>query len=383
MPVKPDGVPNVQSTLGVIVFAGGGTGGHVYPAIAIADALKKRGAVPEFVGTADRLEAKIVPQAGYTLHPIASRPLSRRFDVKLPLTALANAAGTLQSFALLRKLKPDVVIATGGYVCFPLVFAARALRTLSLYRGPIALFEPNARPGLTNRLLAPLVDEVWGAFDDGDARFAGKYVKTGVPVRASLAHLPSRDEAVSRIGLNPNRKTLLAMGGSQGARAINDALTALIKSDGLPPGWQLLQVTGEREYDRVRAELGASDSVVRPYLNDVADAYAAADLVLARAGASTLGELAALGKPAILVPYPYAAEDHQAANAERFTAAGAAVTLGDRELAGGRLRFALAECAEPSRLESMRAAAARLNAGDPVATIVARVDALVARKSAR
>lgn len=366
-----------------VVFAGGGTGGHVYPAIAIADALKKRGAVPEFVGTADRLEAKIVPQAGYTLHPIQSRPLSRRFDVKLPLTAWANAAGTLQSVALLRKLKPDVVIATGGYVCFPLVFAARALRTLSLYRGPIALFEPNARSGLTNRLLAPLVDEVWGAFDDGDARFARKYVKTGIPVRASLRHLPSRDDAVSRIGLNPNRKTLLAMGGSQGARAINDALTALIKSDGLPPGWQLLQVTGEREYDRVRAELGTSDSVVRPYLNDVADAYAAADLVLARAGASTLGELAALGKPAILVPYPHAADDHQAANAERFTAAGAAVTLADRELAGGRLRFALVECAEPSRLESMRAAAARLNAGDPVATIVARVDALLARKNAR
>jgi UDP-N-acetylglucosamine--N-acetylmuramyl-(pentapeptide) pyrophosphoryl-undecaprenol N-acetylglucosamine transferase len=363
-----------------VVFAGGGTGGHVYPAIAIADALKKRGTKAEFVGTADRLEAKIVPQAGYALHPIVSRPLSRRLSAQLPLTALANAAGTLQSFALLRKLKPAFVIATGGYVCFPFVFAARALRTLALYRGPIALFEPNARAGLTNRLLAPLVDEVWGAFDSGDPRFDGKYVKTGIPVRASLAQLPSREDAVARLGLDPNRKTLLAIGGSQGARAINDALATLVKSDGLPAGWQLLQVTGEREYDRVRAELGASDSVVRPYLNDMADAYASADLVLARAGASTLGELAALGKPAILVPYPYAAEDHQAANAERFAAAGACVTLSDRELASGRLRFVVAECAEPPRLEAMRAAAARMGAGDPVATIVARVDALLARR---
>lgn len=367
--------------MSVVVFAGGGTGGHLYPAIAIADALKQRGTTAEFVGTADRLEAKIVPQAGYTLHPIASRPLSRKFTAELPLTALSNAAGTLQSFALLRKLKPAFVIATGGYVCFPLVLAARTLRALALYRGPIALFEPNARPGLTNRMLAPLVDEVWGAFDAGDARFDGKYVKTGIPVRASLQHLPSRQDAVTRLGLNPNRKTLLAMGGSQGARAINDALTALIKSDGLPAGWQLLQVTGEREYDRVRAELGTADSVVRPYLSDIADAYAAADLVLARAGASTLGELTALGKPAILVPYPYAAEDHQTANAQRFAASGAGVILADRELASGRLRIALAECAQAERLEAMRAAAARLSAGDPVATIVARVDALLARKN--
>jgi UDP-N-acetylglucosamine--N-acetylmuramyl-(pentapeptide) pyrophosphoryl-undecaprenol N-acetylglucosamine transferase len=364
-----------------VLFAGGGTGGHLYPAIAIADALTKRGATAEFVGTADRLEAKIVPQAGYRLHAIAGRPLSRKLDAELPLTVCANGAGIVQSAALLRRLKPAVVIATGGYVCFPLVFAARALRAVALYRGPIALFEPNARPGLTNRLLAPMVDEVWGAFETGDTRFRGKYVKTGIPVRASLRHLPSREIAASRLGLSPNRKTLLAMGGSQGARAINDALTALIKSDGLPPGWQLLQVTGEREYDRVRGELGTSDSVVRPYLNDVADAYAVADLVLARAGASTLGELAALGKPAILVPYPHAADDHQSVNAQRFAAAGAAVALADRELAGGRLRIVLAECAEPLRLEAMRAAAARLSTGDPVATIVARVDALLARKN--
>lgn len=364
-----------------VVFAGGGTGGHLYPAIAIADALKKRGTTAEFVGTADRLEAKIVPQAGYALHPIASRPLSRKITAELPLTAFSNAAGTLQSFALLRKLKPAFVIATGGYVCFPLVLAARTLRALALYRGPIALFEPNARAGLTNRLLAPLVDEVWGAFDAGDARFGGKYVKTGVPVRASLRNLPSREEAVARLGLNPQRKTLLAMGGSQGARAINDALTALIKSDELPPGWQLLQVTGEREYDRVRSQLGATDSVVRPYLSDIADAYAAADLVLARAGASTLGELAALGKPAILVPYPHAAEDHQLANAQQFAASGAGVILADRELASGRLRIVLTECAETERLEAMRAAAARLRVDDPVATIVARVDALLTRKN--
>lgn len=369
------------------VFAGGGTGGHLYPAIAIADALRARGATVTFVGTADRLESTIVPRAGYALQTVASRPLTRRPSTSLGMTFVesvrtvwTNAAGTLQSVRVLRRARPDLLIATGGYVCFPVVLAARVLRFTGAFRGPIALLEPNARPGLTNRLLAPLVDEVWGAFPGADPRFAKKYVQTGIPVRALLQSLPAREEAIARLGLNPARKTLLAMGGSQGARAINDALAMLVKSDGLPPEWQLVHVTGEREYDRVRAALGKPSGAVRPYLDDLSDAYAAADLVLARAGASTLGELAALGKPAILVPYPFAAENHQAANAEVFRSAGAAVVVGDRELESGRLPAILAETARPERLAALQAAAQRLRGGDPVATILARVDALVARK---
>ena len=143
------------------------------------------------------------------------------------------------------------MIATGGYVALPVVLAARILRQFKRIHAKIALLEPNARPGLTNRLLAPLVDEVWGAFPGGDPRFAGKYVQTGIPVRASLRTLPSRDAAIERLGLSSKRNTLLAMGGSQGARSINDALTSLLQSDGLPEGWQLIHVTGEKEYDRV------------------------------------------------------------------------------------------------------------------------------------
>ncbi|HLX26832.1 MAG TPA: undecaprenyldiphospho-muramoylpentapeptide beta-N-acetylglucosaminyltransferase [Candidatus Cybelea sp.] len=362
-----------------VVFTGGGTGGHLYPAIAIADALRARGESVAFVGTADRLEATIVPKAGYPLHTVAARPMTRS-PLKLLATAFVNAMGTIQSLRVLRRLRADVVIATGGYVCFPVVLAARLLRIVRVFRGPIALLEPNAHPGLTNRLLAPLVDEVWGALGEGDARFARKYVATGIPVRASLRSLPSRDDAVARLGLRPQRKTLLAMGGSQGARTINDALAALVKADALPAGWQLIHVTGEREYDRVAAALGKGETAVRPYLHDLSDAYAAADLVLARAGASTLGELAALGKPAILVPYPFAAEDHQAANAARFERAGAAIVVTDRDLVAGKLRSALAETAAPERLAQLQAAAERLRAGDPVATIIARVDSLIARR---
>ncbi len=366
-----------------VLFAGGGTGGHLYPAIAIADALQARdGANVLFVGTADRIESTIVPKAGYPLATVPSRPLTRTISFELLRTVLANARGTFAALRVISRAKPDIVIATGGYVCFPVVLAARILRALRRTRAPIALLEPNARPGLTNRLLAPLVDEIWGAFADGDARFAGRYVHTGIPVRAGLRALPSREEAKARLGLALARRTLLAMGGSQGARSINDALTALLRGAGLPEGWQLLHVTGEHEYDRVRRALERDEGAVRPYLHDMTDAFAAADLVLARAGASTLGELVATGRPAILVPYPHAADDHQRANAERMAQAGAALVLDDRDLAAGRLRLTLDEATAPARLAALEGAARRMRAADPIATILARIDALVARKSA-
>lgn len=366
-----------------VVFAGGGTGGHLYPAIAIADALRDRraGAVT-FVGTADRLETTIVPKAGYPLKTIAARPLTRKLSLEFFRTLAANAIGTLQSASLLMRLRPDVVIATGGYVAFPVAAAARILRLLRLSHAPIVLLEPNALPGLTNRLLAPLVDEVWGAFDATDARFAGKYVRTGAPVRGALRDLPSRDDAIARFGLDGTRKTLLAMGGSQGARTINDALAALLANDGLPAGWQVVWITGPSEYERVGAAGAERRAVVRPYLDDLSDAYAAADMVLARAGASTLAELAAVEKPAILVPYPFAAGDHQTANARRFAAGGSVVVIADRDLDGGSLKALLAETVVPARLDALRAAARGLRGGrDPLATIIARVEALAARKS--
>jgi UDP-N-acetylglucosamine--N-acetylmuramyl-(pentapeptide) pyrophosphoryl-undecaprenol N-acetylglucosamine transferase len=354
-----------------VVFTGGGTGGHLYPAIAIAQALGERANVT-FIGAADRLEATIVPNAGYPLITVKSAPAKR---------AYANLPGVFQAMSALRRLNPDIVIATGGYVSLPVVLAARILRQFRRIHTKIALLEPNARPGLTNRLLAPLVDEVWGAFPGGDPRFAGKYVQTGIPVRASLRTLPSRDAAIERLGLSSKRSTLLAMGGSQGARSINDALTSLLKSDGLA---RRLATDSRDRRKRVRPRTLSArkeDGALRAYLNDVGDAYAAADLVLARAGASTLGELAATGRPAILVPYPHAAEDHQRANAATVARSGAAVVVDDRDLIAGKLRGILAEVTQPSRLGDLRAAAERARTIDPITTILARVDALTARKN--
>jgi UDP-N-acetylglucosamine--N-acetylmuramyl-(pentapeptide) pyrophosphoryl-undecaprenol N-acetylglucosamine transferase len=366
-----------------VIFTGGGTGGHVYPAIALADALRGRANV-RFIGTADRLEAQIVPDAGYELVTISSRPLQRSISVATVQTAAANALGVAQSMRVLRGFAPDIIVATGGYVCFPVMIAAKLLRSVGQLRARLTLVEPNARAGLTNRLLAPIVDEVWGAFPGGDPRFAGKYLHTGIPVRDSLFHPSNRIEAARRFGLDPNRKTIVAIGGSQGARTINETIAALVTRRALPPEWQILHASGERDYEYMQAEertpLGENRVVLVPYLRNMADAYELADLVIARAGASTLGELAALGLPSVLVPYPFAAEDHQAANAKAFEDAGAAVVIADRDLNADALWWTLRDVMERERLQLMRDAARSLAARDPVATILARIDALVSRK---
>jgi UDP-N-acetylglucosamine--N-acetylmuramyl-(pentapeptide) pyrophosphoryl-undecaprenol N-acetylglucosamine transferase len=352
-----------------VVFAGGGTGGHLYPAIAIADALRRRAAHISFIGSADRLETTIVPKAGYPLYTIAAHALPRGPSLRIFRAIAANLKGTLQSFALLREQRPDLVVATGGYVSFPVALAARIARFVRLSRAALVLLEPNVSPGLTNRLLAPIVDEVW----------------RGVPVRSSLRRLPAREEAATRLGLDASRKTLVAVGGSQGARAINDALLCVAEKGGIPQGWQLLHVAGASDHGRVVAQyrkLAPAPVVVRSYLEDMADAYAVADLLLTRAGASTLGELSAVGKPAIVVPYPFAADEHQSENAAALAAAGAVVVLADRKLAE-TLPAVLAETTEPRRLAQLTENARQMQGSDPLVAILARIESLVPRKDER
>lgn len=368
-----------------VLFAAGGTGGHIYPAIAIADALAARAEV-RFVGTADRLEQSIVPAAGYRLETITSRPLPRRSPLAIPAAAAANVAGIVQAARVVMRLRPDLIIATGGYVCFPVMAAAALLRGMRLLRCRLVLFEPNAQPGLTNKLLAPLVDEVWGAFESRAGRFGKTYIRTGIPVRAGLRRDMDRSAAAARIGLNAAAFTVVVVGGSQGARSINAAVDGLVRSHGLPAGWQLLHITGPRDFTEFRTREAAVPEnrvVVLAYLSDMSDAYAVADVVIARAGASTLGELAAIGAPSILIPYPFAAGDHQLQNARAFAAAGAALVIEDAKLDPPALRTALQQVADPARLAHMRSAARSLGTGDPLERILARIETLMARKKVR
>jgi UDP-N-acetylglucosamine--N-acetylmuramyl-(pentapeptide) pyrophosphoryl-undecaprenol N-acetylglucosamine transferase len=368
-----------------IAFTGGGTGGHVYPALAIDDALREKyppdAYEARFFGNRHGLEATLVKTMPLTF--VASAPLRRKLSLSTLRTVVANAAGVVAALGALARFKPEYVVATGGYVCFPVVVAARVLRFARVLRCRIALLEINVTPGLTNRLLRPLVDEVWTTYAASQASFGTKAVVTGAPVRASLRIAKDAPSARERLGLDPERTTVVVMGGSQGARSVNEAVAALVTRRTLGTGpadvWQVLHVSGERDYAYMQAEeraLAAGNRVrlVR-YLDDPADAYAAADVVVARSGASTLAELAVTGTPSVLIPYPYAADQHQAHNAALFAQAGAAVVLADGEIDGDRLWWALREVLEPDRNAAMRRAARSLaprNAGAAIVTQIER-----------
>lgn len=356
-----------------LIFAGGGTGGHLFPALAIAEAVQR--VAPEiditFIGTRGRIEARVVPAHGFSFIPIWISGFRRRLTFDTLLFPLKLTVALLQSLVVLMRLRPAVVIGTGGYVCGPPVFVAALLGI------PTLLQEQNSYPGITTRLLARWVREVHIAYE-GTRQYLhkdhGVYL-SGNPIRAMVGSV-ERSESLRRLGLQSSRKTVLVVGGSQGAVSINNALLAapdlLGRSD-----VQVLWLTGASELERVQqgiATVGAGDGVhLHGFLEDMAAAYAVADLVVCRAGASTLAEILCAGLPSILVPYPHAAADHQTLNARTIADAGAAVMIPDAE-AQGRLGTEIREIlARPERRAAMSVAARTLalpNAARTVADAV-------------
>jgi UDP-N-acetylglucosamine--N-acetylmuramyl-(pentapeptide) pyrophosphoryl-undecaprenol N-acetylglucosamine transferase len=365
-----------------VAFTGGGTGGHIYPALAIDDAIRAEYDAsdyqPRFFGNRDGLEATLVTTMPLTFVPSAA--LQRKLSLRTVATVWRNLCGVVLALGGLLSFRPVMVVATGGYVCFPVVVAARILRTIGLLRCGIALLEINVRPGLTNRLLAPLVDEVWTTYDASAPFFRGKAHRTGTPVRASLLAGKHPSRARIELGMAPERSTIVAMGGSQGARSINEAVAALVTRRTLGETRQVLHVSGERDHAYMEAEerdVGTNHVKLVAYLDDPANAYAAADVAITRSGASTLAELAATGTPSILIPYPFASDDHQASNAAIFAERGAAVVIADADLSGDRLWWELDAMLQPSRLAEMRAAAQSLAGSDVGRAIVSRIELLM------
>jgi UDP-N-acetylglucosamine--N-acetylmuramyl-(pentapeptide) pyrophosphoryl-undecaprenol N-acetylglucosamine transferase len=330
-----------------IVIAAGGTAGHVVPALAVADALLAEGADVTFIG-GGRAEAQLVPAANLPLYTISVEGLSRSNPLRA-LRALALAiAAVVRARSLLGTLAPDAVMGGGGYVAGPVALAALTRRV------PIVLTEADSHLGLTNRMLAPFARRVCLAFPIA-GRDGKRYRVTGRPVAQS-----SRDRAAARrrLGIGEQEACVLVFGGSLGARSIN-----LAAVEGLSGGpFRVLHVCGRRDHAGLaERELPASYDL-REYLelHDFADALAAADLVVARAGGSVF-EIAASGVPAILVPYPHASGDHQSANARWMSQAGAAVTIPDSELTAARLRAEVAALlGDRERLAEMAAAARSL-----------------------
>jgi UDP-N-acetylglucosamine--N-acetylmuramyl-(pentapeptide) pyrophosphoryl-undecaprenol N-acetylglucosamine transferase len=334
----------------------------VVPALAVADALRAEGAEVQFVG-GERAEAELVPAAGYELHslrmvslPRGARPLPIARAGAIDARALAAAVG------LLRQLRPDAVLGAGGYVAGPVSLAAAVRRV------PLVLAEADSHLGLTNRLLAPFARRVCLAFPI-EGRTSSRYVVTGRPVPPPAG---DRAAARARFGIGPDETCVLVFGGSQGARSINRAAVDAFRGT----SFRVLHAAGERDLPELRSPGPHYD--LRGYISEFSDALAAADLVVARSGGSVF-EIAAAGRPAVLIPYPYATADHQTANATYLAGAGAAVVIPDAELTPARLAQEVGRLlADPGRLARMGRAAVALARPRAAADIAAEVLAAAA-----
>jgi len=354
-----------------VLIAGGGTGGHIYPGIAVAEELKRLDPSTEirFVGGDRGLEGRVVPEAGFELVTIGARGLPRRAPWRVPGALLANAGAFFSSLGIVSAWRPDVVLGTGGYVSAPVVVAAWILRR------PVVLQEQNSVPGLTNRLLARIADEVHLAFSESRGWFARKdrLKLSGNPVRREILS-GERKPALARFGLAEGVPTAFVFGGSRGARRINEAtLDAIQRLRGHLNAQFILQ-TGKEDFAwaREKAEAQGLPVTVVPYLTHIHEAYAAADLVVCRAGAMTLAEIAACGVPAILVPYPFAAYNHQEVNAQNLAERGGAVTIKDGELTGERLALELSRLLKDRETLIRMSANARRFARPDAAARIAR-----------
>lgn len=324
-----------------VVVTGGGTGGHIYPALAIAEGLKDK--ISEinilYVGNKDGMEAKIVPESGIEFMGISGKGLPRNLSPELFRAGGSNLKALWEAKQVLKKFHPDLVVGTGGYVSGPVVFVA------ALFGIPTILHEQNALAGVTNRLLGKLVKQILLTFEETVKYFPDKdkVHVVGLPVRKEIGIISRRDGAV-KMGLDPSKKTLLVTGGSRGALSINKAMLEVAEKLQKDEDIQLIWATGTATYVQTIEELGNRQINwrrkgwrIEKYIQDIPEALACSDVCVCRSGASTLAELSAAGKASILIPYPYAAENHQEYNARAFSTKGAAILIKDNELTGERL----------------------------------------------
>lgn len=384
-----------------VLVAAGGTGGHVFPGLATAEALVslRPDLDVAFVGTADRLESQLVPAAGYTLHTVPAVAWSRKPDIDTVKLPWVLGRAVRQVTALIDRRTVIAAVGFGGYTAVPLTLAAKLSRT------PLVVHEQNAVAGVANKLAGRLATVVAVSFDQARDAFRGtRTVVTGNPVRPDLmpdhtraatgglrdARLALRAEALRTFGLRPDRRTLLVFGGSQGARRINDAVTGSSGRWARPDRLQILHAAGRTTYAATRDSWQAAgvdlqaDSdppglkvVCTEFIDRMDLAYAAADMVVCRAGASSIAELTALAIPAVLVPYPFATADHQTANARAVADSGAALVIADQDLDAKRLvshvQSVLDDDAHYDRMQAASAAFGRPDAARELAQLIVAV----------
>lgn len=313
-----------------VILSGGGTGGHIYPAIAIADEIKKRyadNAEILFVGAKNRMEMTRVPKAGYPIKGLWISGLQRKLSFQNMLFPIKLIYSMIQSFCIIRSFRPDIVIGTGGYA------SAALLRMAQILGIPNIIQEQNSYAGLTNKWLGKGANAVCVAYDNMERFFpAKKVIKTGNPIRGNVLKISSlKDEATAFFGMNKSSKKLLIIGGSLGAREINKLINNeldFILSLGIEVIWQC----GSLYYDQYKKYDNGKSVRVFPFIDRMDYAYAASDLIISRSGASSVSELCVIGKPVIFIPSPNVAEDHQTKNAQALSFSDAAIVLKENEL---------------------------------------------------
>lgn len=356
-----------------IILSGGGTGGHIFPAIAIANGIRERMPDAEilFVGALGKMEMEKVPRAGYPIKGLPITAFYRSLDWRNLLFPFRLAVSLLMAGRIIRKFRPDLVIGTGGYASGPV------LRVASSRGIPTLLQEQNSFPGVTNRILAKKVNRICVAFEGMEQYFPpDKVLFTGNPLRPGLvAGSLSRNDSVRHFGLDPAQPVILVFGGSQGSRTLNLSIAGHI-AEIVHSGVQVIWQTGVAFHPNASGLIGDQESGpirVFDFIHEMDKAYSAADLVVCRSGAITLSELAVTGKPAILVPLPTAAADHQTKNAIAFAEAGAAIVVTDKEATTHLVRKMIDLVGDNQRLREMSGRMQALGKPDSTQIIVNEV----------
>ncbi len=361
------------------IVTGGGTGGHIYPALAIAEKLKNKGWEILYIGSEHRMEAEIVPEAGYEFKGLSVRPLPRSFSLKLISSLFYNIKAFLKALKIINDFKADFVIGTGGFVAGPVVLAAAFLKRKTI------IHEQNAYPGITNKLLARFVDKICLNFAEAAEYLnveSKKIAFTGNPVRPKIIDA-DRKKAYQYLNLNSKLKTILITGGSLGAEIINENVLELYKY-ALNNEIQILHLTGKKNYEELINNLKANninpeDKLVKviDYLDQMEFALAAADLIISRAGATALSEITTCAKASILIPFAAAAENHQLINAEALKQRGAALVIEESELNEFILLEKVRNIIEnEEKLNFMSKAAKSMSQKDALANIIKVIEEL-------
>jgi len=355
-----------------ILISGGGTGGHIYPGISLANEFKKRNHKNEilFIGTKKGMEAKIIPHEGFKFETIIAKGIKRQFCLDSFKAILIFFVSLAQSYKKIRKYRPDIVIGTGGYVSGAIVLMASILNI------PVFIHEQNVIPGITNKFLSFFANATFLSFEQSRKYFKSKnrLIVFGNPIRLKKS-VTINKRNYHKYNLNSSKKTILVIGGSKGAASINRAVFDGIKliKDFIKENWQVLLVSGTDDYDKINSKIARDRDIfyVEKYLYDIGNAYVLADLIICRGGATTLAELNSFGKAAIIVPYPYATNNHQELNARVFENKGAAIVITEKELSGEYLSKKLKDLLQNNdKLNTMAEKSKKMEKKDSAKNIV-------------